>query len=160
MKYLPERFLVRFLPELEAILQFVLNYVTLYENGSTTGQQVLGLRFFKVDENKFKVVAWILVETLPNYLLTKLPTLTCSKYVCNISFQRIRFFNKFFRAFGHFKAIWTLASFLNMLAYLKNGKFPTLTRRILNIICTSTRGSSNQGGRDIGYEYLSRYLLS
>ena len=45
VKYLPEELLVKIMPELDAILQFALYYMTLYKNGSTTGQQLLGLQF-------------------------------------------------------------------------------------------------------------------
>ena len=44
VKYLPEIWLVKILPELEVILELSFHYLTFFSNNSSVGQRLLGLR--------------------------------------------------------------------------------------------------------------------
>ena len=44
VKYLPEIWLVKILPELEVILELSFHYLTFFSNKSSVGQKLLGLR--------------------------------------------------------------------------------------------------------------------
>ena len=44
VKYLPEIWLVKILPELEVILELSFHYLTFFSNKSSVGQRLLGLR--------------------------------------------------------------------------------------------------------------------
>lgn len=140
VKYLPEIWLVKILPELEVILELSFHYLTFFSNKSSVGQKLLGLRI-KDGIESWKLLSWISIEVLPKYLISRMSIFNNSRYS---------------RPMEYIKMFISLAKFINYLLFFQEGKFPTLSRRILGIKLSRTE---DHGSRDIGYSYLSREVL-
>ena len=70
VKYLPENFLVKVFPELEVLVDVIFHYLTLFNEKSSVGQTLLGLRV-KDTTASWKILLWIIFETCPKYLMNK-----------------------------------------------------------------------------------------
>lgn len=129
---LPEWLLVKILPQAELLLELSLNILTILGTQSSVGQKLLGLKLVD-DIPRWKLVLWIGLDILP-------------KYLPSIPQQKITMMTL------------SLAKVINLLIFLHQGHYPTLSRRLLKI--NLTRSSSNQESRnDVGYDYLSREVF-
>ena len=103
VKYLPEKWLIKILPELEVVLEFAFHYLTFYSNKTSVGQSLLGLKI-KDGTNSWKLLSWICLEVFPKYLLSRLTILSNSKY---------------FRGMENVKMVLSLAKFVNYLIFFQ-----------------------------------------
>ena len=105
VKYLPEKWLVKILPELEVGLELLFHYLTFYSNKSSVGQKLLGLTL-KNGTKSWKILFWIVLEVFPKYLISRLTLFNSSKY---------------FKVLKHIKMFLSLAKFMNYLVFFQVG---------------------------------------
>ena len=103
VKYLPEKWLIKILPELEVVLEVAFHYLTFFSNKSSVGQNLLGLKI-KDGTKSWKILSWISLEVFPKYLLSRLTILSNSKY---------------FRGMEYVKMVLSLIKFINYLIFFQ-----------------------------------------
>ena len=91
LKFFPDWILVKILPELEAILQLAIYFLSLRGRKSSVGQQFLGLKW---EETKWKNI-WIFLEVFPNYLKSRFnldtSLLSFAKFINLLVFFQVSF---------------------------------------------------------------------
>jgi len=128
ISHLPLGLLKRFEPEISALLNIAVYVIPIYTSSSLVGHQMLGITFSrhaaKLPLKKWYLYGWILVGL--NWLSYRWKTIA-SKMMREESFQvadlvvdKCQILSKSF-------------SLLNSLIFLKQGKYPTLLHRALNL---------------------------
>lgn len=139
-KFLPSWVLNNCELEVNVILQFLLKYYSVTKSKATFGQQMLGVRFKPDQLTDTKLALFQLFTVGAEYIQSKVES-PSKNYLNNIN------------ALHLIVDVLKAASFLNFLIFLQQGKYPTLTQRLLSLSQESTRK------RNIEYTYMTRELL-
>uniref|UniRef100_A0A2S2PUD3 RING-type E3 ubiquitin transferase (cysteine targeting) n=1 Tax=Schizaphis graminum TaxID=13262 RepID=A0A2S2PUD3_SCHGA len=139
-KFLPSWILNNCESEINVILQFLLTYYSVTKAKATFGQQLLGIRFNPDQLTDTKLVLFQLFTTGAEYIQSKVES-PSKNFINNINILHL------------VVDVFKVASFLNFLLFLQQGKYPTLTQRLLSLSQESTRK------RNIEYTYMTRELL-
>ncbi|XP_050427387.1 peroxisome biogenesis factor 2-like [Adelges cooleyi] len=126
--------------EINTFLQCLLTYYSVSKSKASFGQQLLGVKYKSDQLTGIKLVLLNILTIGGKYVASKVES------------PSENFINKFNNLETIF-IIVKVASFLNFLMFLRQGKYPTLAQRILNLTQESTRR------RTVGYEYMTRELL-
>ncbi|XP_019383370.1 PREDICTED: peroxisome biogenesis factor 2 isoform X1 [Gavialis gangeticus] len=148
--------LAHFEPEVKAFLWLFLWRFTIYSKNATVGQTILNIRY-KNDlsqTEKYQPLSkhqklWYLICSVGGRWLEE----RCYDLFRNRhleSFCKTKLFINFVAG------LIKIGGLLNFLVFLQNGKFATLTERILRIRSVFCRP---QNVRQIGFEYMNRELL-
>ncbi|XP_025202605.1 peroxisome biogenesis factor 2 [Melanaphis sacchari] len=139
-KFLPSWILNNCELEINVILQFLLTYYSVTKAKATFGQQMLGIRFKPDQLTDTKLALFQLFTVGAEYIQSKIES-PSKNFLNNVNVLHL------------IVDVLKAASFLNFLFFLQQGKYPTLTQRLLSLPQESTRK------RNIEYTYMTRELL-
>lgn len=146
-KFLKVGFLGYCEPEVDAVLRFLLWRYSVNESYGTFGQQLLSLKFGG-PLNKTKAYVLALFSIGPKWVQGRSVDLAKSfGYGENAS--------KVLNILHWLEIIVKAASVINLILFIRQGRYPTLANRVLCMKPCSVASSS----RRIGYSYMSRELL-
>ncbi|NXX47880.1 PEX2 factor, partial [Tricholaema leucomelas] len=143
-------------PEIKAFLWVILWRFTVYSKNATVGQAILNIQYknnFSQTE-KYQALSkqqklWYLALTVGGRWLEERCYDLCSsrplQSLCKV---------KSLISFG--TGLVKLCGLLNFLVFLQQGRFATLTERVLGIRAVFSRP---QGVRQLGFDYMNRELL-
>ncbi|KAE8599054.1 hypothetical protein XENTR_v10017040 [Xenopus tropicalis] len=149
--------LTRFEPEIKAFLCLFLWRYTIYTKNATVGQAILNMQYKNDLEatknyrplNKQQKV-WFALFMVGGKWLEERSFDLFSNHPFGASFQRTKYFLNAISGLLKFGAL------LNFLIFLQQGKFATLTERLLGIRSVFSRP---QDVRQVGFEYMNREIL-
>ncbi|OCT76914.1 peroxisome biogenesis factor 2 [Xenopus laevis] len=149
--------LTRFEPEIKASLCLFLWRYTIYTKNATVGQTILNMQY-KNDlavTKKYRPLnkqqkVWFALFLVGGKWLEERSFDLFSNHPFGASFQRTKYFLNAISGLLKFGAL------LNFLIFLQQGKFATLTERLLGIRSVFSRP---QDVRQVGFEYMNREIL-
>ncbi|KAG8300998.1 peroxisome assembly protein (Peroxin-2) [Homalodisca vitripennis] len=139
--------LVKCEPELDALLSAVIWKLSMSHCQATFGQQLLSLKYGR-DITPVRAAAWATLNIGCRYLSYRSTELTSLLVPSQHK-------NQVSRLLGWLELCVQVASLLNYLLFLRQGVFPNLTDRLVNIKPVSATSMS----RAVGYSYMTRELL-
>jgi len=151
----PELNLHQRMDELKMILQSIVYYCTVWKNKQTPGQALFGISYSAVDNESLsegqRICLFVTSILLP-YIFSKF-----SNYVyrdAHYSSERDHRLKKF-QLF--IERAYRALSLLNLLAFIFNGKFKSLSERLCHVVCRSAEGPSFS--REMEFDVINRELI-
>ncbi|XP_018420487.1 PREDICTED: peroxisome biogenesis factor 2 [Nanorana parkeri] len=149
--------LSRFEPEIKAFLWLFLWRYTVYSKNATVGQSILNIQY-KNDLSQTKKYRplnkqqklWFALFAVGGKWLEERSYDLFSNHPFGSSFQRTKYF------MNAVSGLLKICGLLNFLVFLQQGKFATLTERLLGIRSVF---SKPQNIRQVGFEYTNREIL-
>ncbi|XP_023678219.2 peroxisome biogenesis factor 2 isoform X2 [Paramormyrops kingsleyae] len=156
-QYFKPGFLTPCEAELKALLQLLLWRFTVYSHGATVGQSLLNIRYCNdvsqahgfqplIRRQKLWFGLWTIGE---KWLKERAYRLFLNR-PAESPLLKVR------RILDIFSGVAKVASLLNFLHFLRRGRFPTLTERLLGMRVVF---AGSPGAHDVGYQYVNRELL-
>ncbi|CAB4406530.1 unnamed protein product [Rhizophagus irregularis] len=156
-----------FEPELLAILHFIYR-LTVLESGATYGAQLQNLKYRNEKQHlgglqsitkdspltTFQKFAYIAMTVGGQYIWIRISRLVIAQGWSELSEDDPR--NIFWKVLQKVENIYKTVSLLNFLIFLYDGKYSTLTDRILSIRLVYARRIMN---RQVSFEFLNRQLV-
>lgn len=132
-------------PEIDVFIKFLIWYYSLRKGDATFGQQLLNLKYDKINERK--AIFLFLLTTLPKYIQERGME---SQFVVISHNDKLKFY------FEWIANIIRILEFVNLILFLHRGTQPNLIERLLGI---SSQSAITNRPRNIGYSYMTRELL-
>ncbi|XP_039277201.1 peroxisome biogenesis factor 2 isoform X1 [Nilaparvata lugens] len=157
-KFLPINVLVKWDAEIDALLRLAIWRLSVCNHKATFGQQLLNISYGS-NLSKTKARLLVISTVFCSYFKTKISNMTIrsSPHICSEDETA-----RLYHLLEHLKkgltvmeTVICMASFLNLIVFLREGRYPTLIDRILGL--EPAVGSSQS--RSIGYRYMTRELL-
>ncbi|XP_069076489.1 peroxisome biogenesis factor 2 [Pleurodeles waltl] len=149
--------LARIEPELKAFLWIFLWRFTVYSKNATVGQTIMDIKYRnnlsqieKYQPLNKQQKLWYLICTVGGRWLEERSYDLFSNHPFGSTFSKTKHIVSFTAG------LLKLSGLLNFLVFLQNGKFATLTERLLGIRSVFCRP---QSVRQVGFEYMNRELL-
>jgi peroxin-2 len=149
-KYFPLGKVVKWEPELDVLIKYLIWNYSLKIDSSTFGQRLLNLSYENLD--KKKSILLLIFLTVPNYLQKRL--INENFIVSRLSQNHVKHKCKYF--IEHLDNMFHLLNFIWKLAFLHLGNQPRCIDKLLNIYSQSLNMNKP---RLIGYSYMTRELL-
>jgi peroxin-2 len=148
-KYMTVGFLGRWEPEVDALLRLIIWKFSVNKEYSTFGQQLLSIKYGG-EFNKNKAYLFALLTVGSKYLKRRSHEIATAARNPTVS-EKIKLI------FHWADITIQLASLVNLLVFLTEGKHPTLVDRILGLQPVSVACPGQD--RTVGYSYMTRELL-
>ncbi|KAJ9591082.1 hypothetical protein L9F63_002363 [Diploptera punctata] len=148
-KFMPFGFLGRYDPEINAALRFVIWKFSVAKVYGTFGQQLLSMKYGG-DLNKNKAELFALLTIGTRYLKERSHEVTNATGNFSLA-QKMKLMFSWAEIFIH------VANLMNLLIFLREGKYPTLVDRVLGLQPVSVAPPGQN--RAVGYSYMTRELL-
>ncbi|XP_053571120.1 peroxisome biogenesis factor 2 [Bombina bombina] len=149
--------LTRFEPEIKAFLGLFLWRFTVYSKNATVGQAILNIQYKNdlAQTKKYRPLnkqqkVWLALFTVGSKWLEERSYDLFSNSPFGSSFQKTKYFINTIAGLVKFSVL------LNFFIFLQQGKFATLTERLLRIRSVFI---TPQDVRQIGFEYMNREIL-
>ncbi|XP_069705406.1 peroxisome biogenesis factor 2 [Periplaneta americana] len=148
-RYTTAGFLGRWEAEIDALLRFIVWKLSVDKVYSTFGQQLLSVRYGG-KYNKRKVYLFALLTIGSKYLKQRSHEISTSTRDASLS-EKVKL------VFHWADITIQVASLINLLVFLTEGKYPQLVDRILRLQPVSIAPPGRD--RSVGYNYMTRELL-
>jgi len=137
----------KYIEEMRIITKILYNFVLLYKNGFTEGQNIFNIKFNLDNLNHryklFKLLAFTIIKYFLPYVLSKIENYILkynAEYESDFEREDINKWNPLYRnlinyisralKFGKF--IYSLLNFFNFLNFISTNKYPRLINRLFN----------------------------
>ncbi|KAI0693599.1 peroxisomal biogenesis factor 2 [Cytidiella melzeri] len=159
-------FKARFEPELTLLIQLTLYKFSLWDSGSSYGAKLQGLKY--VWEPGHKGSPSVLASSLPRALLLTHGAITLLIPYLHTRIRRHALSQawpdapssdkrrKAWELLTRLESTHSLFALLNFVAFLRDGRYRTLTDRLLRIRLVSTQRLTT---RDVSYEFMNRQMV-
>ncbi|XP_049767131.1 peroxisome biogenesis factor 2 [Schistocerca cancellata] len=142
-KFMKVGFLGRWEPEIEAALSYIIWKLSVEKNHTTFGMQLLGTRFAG-QPNRQRLVMLAVLTIGSRYFKHRWPDIS----------RQWKLGPQAQRAVDWIETTVLILQFLNLLLFLHQGRYPTLTSRLLGLHVEPVRVT-----RRVGYSFMVRELL-
>lgn len=152
-KFLPSVHLLRFQPELKALVRFLIWKFSVWSRGQTFGQRMMDLSYTLEGRHstpithRYKIYLFVLM-VLAEW--SKERTDLLSKVIPSLSPSTVQ------KLLNGILTITRTLSLMNFIAFLLRGDYPTLKERLLGLSMVPERP---QAPRQMSYGYLNREIL-
>ncbi|ELT87556.1 hypothetical protein CAPTEDRAFT_224482 [Capitella teleta] len=155
--YFKPQFLVKYSPEINAIIRSILWKYSVGSDASTIGQQLLDLKYMNTRSTCPDDLWMTRRQRLAHAcLFVGLPWLDERKAQLKASTSSVPHSEHFWYAVQWISKAVRILSLLNFLVFLTRGRYQKLSERLLGIAAVFPHPV---GSRQIGFEYLDRELL-
>ncbi|EMD40682.1 hypothetical protein CERSUDRAFT_103060 [Gelatoporia subvermispora B] len=157
LSYVNPSFKARFEPELNLFTRLTLYKLSVWNTGASYGAKLQGLRYLLPEAHGLKYRTLLLhgaISTAVPYLHARLRNHALSNaWPDRPSSDRRR---KLWELLAKLESLHALLSLLNFVAFLWNGRYRTITDRLLKLRLASTHARFR---REVSYEFMNRQMV-